>query len=87
MIQQSNSVTPDLRCMILLYDTWYDILGMIYSSAAAYFIATYSLRSQFRMRRTYRKQREEGEAKREPERVRETKKKDCLLYTSDAADE
>ena len=61
--------------MILLYGTWYDILGMIYSSAAAYFIAK---RSQFRMRRTYsyRKQREEGEAKREPERVRETKKED-----------
>ena len=61
--------------MILLYGTWYDILGMIYSSAAAYFIAK---RSQFRMRRTYsyRKQREEGEAKREPERLRETKKED-----------
>ena len=43
----------------------------IYSSAAAYFIA---IRSQFRMRRTYRKQREEGEAKREPEIVRETNK-------------
>ena len=48
---------------------------MIYSSAAAYFIAT-CIRSQFRMRRTYRKQREEGEAKIEPERVRETKKED-----------
>ena len=32
---------------------------MIYSSAT-YFIA---IRSQFRMRRTYRKQRQEGEAK------------------------
>ena len=61
-------MTPDLLCMTLLY-----ILGMIYSSAAAYFIA---IHSQFRMRRTYRKQREEGEAKREPERVRETKKED-----------
>ena len=59
--------------MILLYGTWYDILGMIYSSAAAYFIA---IRSQFRMRSTHRKQREEGEAKREPDRVRESKKED-----------
>ena len=66
-------MTPDLLCMILRYGTWYDILDMIYSSAAAYFIA---IRSQFRMRRTYRKQREQGEAKREPERVRETKKED-----------
>ena len=66
-------MTPDLLlCMILLYGTWYDILGMIYSSAAAYFVA---IRSQFRMRRTYRKQKE-GEAKREAERVRETKKED-----------
>ena len=66
-------MTPDLLCMILLYDTWYDILGMIYISASAYFIA---IRSQFRQRRTYRKQREEGEAKREPERVRESMKED-----------
>ena len=66
-------MTPDLLCIILLYDTWHDILGMIYSSAAAYFIA---IRSQFRKRRTYRKQREEGEAKREPERVRESMKED-----------
>ena len=33
-------MTPDLLCMILLYGTWYDILGMMYSSAAAYFIVT-----------------------------------------------
>ena len=69
MIQQSTSDARSTLCMILLYGTWYDILGMIYSSAAAYFIA---IRSQFRMRRTYRKQREERETKREPERVRES---------------
>ena len=57
-------MTPDLLCMILLYDTWYDIVGMIYRSAASFFMA---IRSQLRMRRTYRKQKE-GEAKREPER-------------------
>ena len=51
------------------YDAWYYILGMIYSNAAAYFIA---MRSQFRTRRTYRKQREERETKREPQRVRES---------------
>ena len=65
-------MTPDLLCMILLYDTWYDIVGMIYSSAAAFFMA---IRSQLRMRRTYRKQKE-GEAKRTRERVRESKKED-----------
>ena len=62
-------MTPDLLCMILLYGTWYDILGMTYSSAEAYFVA---IRSQFRMRHTENREKRE----REPDRVRESKKED-----------
>ena len=82
MIQQSNicdarsrydTTVPGFDTMydtvVPGYDAWYYILGMIYSNAAAYFIA---MRSQFRTRRTYRKQREERETKREPQRVRES---------------